>query len=309
MALDRFARRFLELTAASARGRSGEPTVAQMREGLAGLAGFAGAAPSPPVDERDMRLPDCGIPIRIYSPAATSSELLPGLVYFHGGGWLSGGLDSHAAICRALAAGGRCRILAVDYRLAPEHRFPAGLEDCLAAFESVKANALSLGLDAARIGVAGDSAGGNLAVVVCQLAQARGLQIALQVLLCPVMDALGRTRSRETLGGGYFLEERTMVRYWENYRIEGLDPDDPRVSPSQIRDFRDFPPAIIHTAEYDLLCDEGAFYADALARAGVKVSHIRHPGMIHHFYGLGGAIPYAGRALAEIGAEVRAAFR
>jgi acetyl esterase len=308
MALDRFARRFLELTAASARGRTGEPTLAQMREGLAGLAAFAGSAPNPPVDERDVRLPDSGIPIKIYAPPAMSSELLPGLVYFHGGGWLSGGLDSHAAICRTLAAAGRCRILAVDYRLAPEHRFPAALEDCLTAVESVKANALQFGLDPARIGVAGDSAGGNLAVVVCQLASARGLPIALQVLLCPVMDALGRTRSRETLGSGYFLEERTMVRYWENYRIEGLDPDDPRVSPSQSRDLGGFPPAIIHTAEYDLLCDEGALYADALARAGVKVHHRQHAGMIHHFYGLGGAIPYAATALAAIGAEIREAF-
>jgi acetyl esterase len=308
MALDRFARRFLELTAASARGRTGEPTLAQMREGLAGLAAFAGPAPTPPVDERDIRLPDSRIPIRIYSPPATSSQLLAGLVFFHGGGWLSGGLDSHAAICRTLSATGQCRIIAVDYRLAPEHRFPAGLEDCLTAVESVKANARQFGLDAARIGVAGDSAGGNLAVVVCQSARARGMQIALQVLLCPVMDALGRTRSRETLGSGYFLEEKTMVRYWENYRIEGLDPDDPMVSPSQIGEFDGFPPAIIHTAGYDLLCDEGALYADALARAGVKVNHRQHPGMIHHFYGLGGAIPYAATALAAIGVEIREAL-
>jgi acetyl esterase len=307
MSLDKFARRFLDLAAAGARGRTDEPTVAQMREGLAGLAAFAGAPPASQVDERDENLPGRGISIRIYSPAA-SAERLPGLVYFHGGGWLSGDLATHRFICRALAGAGQCRVLAVDYPLAPEHRFPRAIEDCLAAVEIINAQAGRFGLDPARIGVAGDSAGGNLAVVVCQLARTRGLRIALQVLLCPVMDALGRTQSRQVLGAGYFLEERTMVRYWEHYRIEGLDPDDPMVSPSRARDFHDLPPALIHTAEYDPLCDEGALYAIELARAGVKVHHCQHPGMIHHFYGLGGAIPYAATALAAIGAEIREAF-
>ena len=122
------------------------------------------------------------------------------------------------------------------------------------------------------------------------------------------MDALGRTRSRQAFGIGYFLEERTMVRYWEHYRIEGLDPDNPLVSPSRATDFSNLPPALIHTAEYDPLSDEGALYAIELARAGVEVRHCQHPGMIHHFYGLGGAIPYAATALAAIGAEIREAF-
>ncbi|HEY6578744.1 MAG TPA: alpha/beta hydrolase [Rhizomicrobium sp.] len=309
MAMDRFARRFLDLAGAGARARTGEPTLAEMRAGLAGLAIFAGAQTAEAA-VREERLPGSAvpIPIRIYSPSRLSREVLPGLVYFHGGGWLSGGLDSHDSICRALAVAGDCRVLAVDYRLAPEHRFPAAIEDCLAAVEAVMDRPALFGLDPARIGVAGDSAGGNLAVVVCQLARARGLPLALQALLCPVMDALGRTRSRQVLASGHFLEERTMVRYWEHYRIAGLDPDDPRVSPSQARDFRNLPPALIHTAEYDPLCDEGALYAEALARAGVAVRHCRHPGMIHHFYGLGGAIPYASAALAAIGAEIREAF-
>lgn len=279
-----------------------------MREGLAGLAAFAGSTQAPDVDERDETLIGGAIPIRVYSPAARSLESLPGLIYFHGGGWLSGDLGSHGAICRALAATGQCRVLAVDYRLAPEHRFPAAIEDCIGAVEAVMAQPAHFGLDPRRIGVAGDSAGGNLAVIVCQLAKARGLRIALQVLLCPVMDALGRTRSRQAFGIGYFLEERTMVRYWEHYRIEGLDPDNPLVSPSRATDFSNLPPALIHTAEYDPLSDEGALYAIELARAGVEVHHCQHPGMIHHFYGLGGAIPYAATALAAIGAEIREAF-
>ncbi len=308
MPLDKFARRFLDLAGAGARGRAGEPTLAEMREGIENLAAFAGAPRAAEGDARDVLLPGSAIPARIYSPVAPASQTLPGLVYFHGGGWLSGGLASHAAICRALAAESGCRVIAVDYRLAPEHRFPAGIEDCRAAVAIIADHAVAFGLDPARIGVAGNSAGANLAVVVCQLAKESGPRIALQALLCPVMDALGHTRSRQTLGRGYFLEERTMVRYWENYRIDGLDADDPMVSPLRASDFRDMPPAIIHTAEYDPLCDEGALYAIELARAGVAVSHCRHPGMIHHFYGLGGAIPYASTALAAIGAEVRAGF-
>ena len=308
MPLDKFARRFLDLAAASARSRAGEPTVAEMRLGIEGLAAFAGPPPRRQGDVQDMVLPGKAISIRIYSPFGASSTAMPGLIYFHGGGWLSGGLDSHEAICRALAEEGQCRILGVDYRLAPEHRFPAAIEDCRDAVAVVAEHAAQFGLDPARIGVAGDSAGGNLAVVVCQLASHGGPRIALQVLLCPVMDALGHTQSRQTLGTGHFLEEKTMIRYWEHYRVAGLDPDDPRVSPLRASDFRDLPPALIHTAEYDPLCDEGALYAVELARAGVKVRHCQHPGMIHHFYGLGGAIPYAATALAAIGAEIREAF-
>jgi acetyl esterase len=308
MSLDRFARRFLDLTGAGARARTSEPTIAEMRQGLAGLAALAGPTEGLGVEARDEILPGTAIPLRVYSPSSPSQEFLPGLVYFHGGGWVSGDLESHDPICRALAGGGQCRIIAVDYRLAPEHRFPAAIDDCLKAVEIITEHASLFGLDSACIGVAGDSAGANLAVVVCRMARGQGVRLALQVLLCPVMDALGRTQSRQTLGVGYFLDERTMVRYWEHYRIDGLDPDDPRVSPLRARDFHNMPPALVHTAEYDLLCDEGALYAIELARAGVKVRHCQHPGMIHHFYGLGGAIPYAATALAAIGAEIREAF-
>jgi acetyl esterase len=308
MALDRFARRFLDLAAAGAKNRKSEPTVAEMRRGIEALAAFAGPPPAPQGDARDFVLPGKAINVRIYSPFGATCAPLPGLIYFHGGGWLSGGIGSHEAICRALAEEGACRVVAVDYRLAPEHRFPAAVEDCRDAVAIVAAHAAQFGLDPARIGVAGDSAGANLAVVVCQWARRSGPRIALQALLCPVMDALGHTQSRQALGIGHFLEERTLIAYWEHYRIAGLDPDDPMVSPLRARDFRDLPPALIHTAEYDPLCDEGALYAVELARAGVKVRHCQHAGMIHHFYGLGGAIPYAAKALAAIGAEVREAF-
>lgn len=308
MALDRSARRFLDLVEAGVGARGSEPTIAEMRAGIDGLASLAGPPPRRVGETRDILLPGGAIPARIHSPFEPSSALLPGLVYFHGGGWLSGGLNSHVAICRALAEASGCRVVAVDYRLAPEHRFPAGLDDCRAALAAIAAHAADLGLDRRRIGVAGDSAGANLAVAACRLAREAGPRIALQALLCPVMDALAHTPSRERLGRGYFLEERTMIRYWENYRIDGLDPDDPLVSPLRAAEFHNMPPAIIHTAEYDPLCDEGALYAAELARAGVSVRHRQHSGMIHHFYGLAGAIPAAAGALAEIGAEIRAAF-
>ncbi len=307
MTLDRFARRFLDLAAAGAGARATEPTVAEMRRGIDGLAAFAGPPHERRGDTRDETLPG-GALVRIYSPHGASAAPMPGLIYFHGGGWLSGGFESHGPLCRALAEEARCRILAVAYRLAPEHRFPAGLDDCREAVAFIAANAARFGLDPGRIGVAGDSAGGNLAVVVCQLAKSGGPRIALQALLCPVMDALGHTQSRQRLGVGHMLEERTLIRYWDHYRIEGLDPDDPLASPLRGSDFSGLPPALIHTAEYDPLCDEGALYAAALARAGVKVRHTQHPGMIHHFYALGAAIPYAAKALAMIGAEVREAF-
>jgi acetyl esterase len=308
MTLDRFARRFLDLTNAGLRSRTGGPTLAEMREGVEALAAFADAGEGAAVVARDDALDDGAISVRVYSPSPRASETLPGLVYFHGGGWLAGSLQSHDAICRALAASAGCRIIAAAYRLAPEHPFPAAIEDCMRAVEIVTAQPERFGVDPRRIGVAGDSAGANLAVVVCQRARERRLPIALQVLLCPVMDALGRTHSRRELGAGYFLEERTLIRYWEHYRITGLDPDDSMVSPSQANDFQGLPPALIHTAQFDPLRDEGALYAQALTRAGVAARHCEHPGMIHHFYGLGAAIPYAKQALAAIGKEIREAF-
>lgn len=308
MALDRFASRFLALIQAGARDHSTEPSLEDMRRATDALASFA-AGPRE-VEARDDFAPGQAgpIPIRIYSPASTGEQALPGLIYFHGGGWLSGGFDSHDGLCRALAKESGCRIIAVGYRLAPEHRFPAAIADCHAAVSFLCAEAKRFGLDRGRIGVAGDSAGGNLAAVVCRLARETGPPIALQVLLCPVLDALGRTPSRHALGSGYFLEERIMVLYFQHYRIDGLDPDDPLVSPLRADDFHDLPPARIHTAEYDPLQDEAALYAERLALAGVDVRLRRHPGMIHHFYGLSGAIPYAKIGLAAIGADIREAL-
>ena len=306
MALDPRARRFLDFLAASAQGRPGAVDLTELRRASEDLAGFAGAPP--PVERRDERLDGCGLGVRIYAPARTSRDALPSLVYFHGGGWISGSLDSHDALCASLAARGDCRIIAVDYRLAPEHRFPAALDDGFAAVREVLVDPGRFGVDPRRLAIGGDSAGANLAVVVARALRGEVPPLILQLLLCPVMEPLGRTASRAAFASGHLIEEATMAFYWERYRIDSLTPDDPRVAPLRAGDFADMAPALIHTAEFDPLRDEGELYAQALMQAGVAARATRHAGMIHHFYGLGGVIPAAQAALARIGDELRQAF-
>jgi acetyl esterase/lipase len=307
--LDRAAARFLALARASASGPATAPSVADMRRTTEALADFSRGELKREVETRDAALPGTAaeIPIRLYWPRSSERTILPGLVYFHGGGWLSGSLDSHDGICRALADEGRCRVVAINYRLAPKHPFPAALEDGAAAMLRVAADAVSLRIDRRRLGVAGDSAGGNLTAVLCRELRDH-MAIALQLLLCPVLDALGRAPSRRELAGGHFLEERTMVSYFEHYRVTGLAPDDPRVSPLRAADFRNLPPTRIHVGEFDPLKDEAVLYAERLNADGVDARLTVHQGMIHHFYGLGDVIPYAATALKAIGAELREAL-
>ncbi len=307
--LDRAAGRFLDLARASAAKSGGEPTLADLRRATEALAVFAQGELRREIETRDATLPGPAgdLPIRFYWPRSAQGKVLPGLIYFHGGGWLSGGLQSHDGVCRALADEGGCRVIAVAYRLAPEHPFPAALDDGAAAIVKIAAEAGSFAIDPRRIGIAGDSAGGNLAAVLCRTLRDQA-PIALQLLLCPVLDALGRTASRRALATGYFLEERTMERYFEHYRSAGVAPDDPRVSPLRAPDFRGLPPTRIHAAEYDPLKDEAELYAKRLVEAGVDARATVHAGMIHHFYGLGDAIPYARIALKAIGADIREAL-
>ena len=292
--LDSGARRFLALLAAAAKRRADAPTLEDLRAATDGLAAFAG--PPPPVERRET-LAGGRVAVRVYAPRGGSDAPIPALLYFHGGGWISGGLESHDAICATLAARGGCRVIAVDYRLAPEHRFPAALEDGAAALRAIAADPRRFGVDPNRLGIAGDSAGANLAVV---LARETPTPLALQLLLCPVMDPLGGTRSRAALASGWLIEEATMARYWDFYRFFGLSPDDPRVAPLNGGDFARLPPALVHVAEFDPLRDEGEAYAAALTRAGVPAELTVHVGLIHHFYGLGGVIPAAQAAFARV---------
>jgi acetyl esterase len=245
------------------------------------------------------------IPARAYSPLGASEASLPGLVYFHGGGLVSGGLDTHDALFATLAALGGCRVVAVDYRLAPEARFPAAHEDARDALAAVGADLARWNIDPRRLGVGGDSAGGNLAIFAARRA---GVPLRLQLLLCPVLDPLAREPSRHERASGFLIDEATMERYWDAYRVDGLSPDDPRVAPLGEADFSGLPPAHIHTAECDPLRDEGARYARELERADVFARHVDHPGLVHHFYGLGGIIPKADAALRAIATDLASAF-
>jgi acetyl esterase len=197
----------------------------------------------------------------------------------------------------------------VDYRLAPEHPFPFGLADAVAALKFVTANPKLFGIDTARLGVAGDSAGGTLAAVLCRIARdASGPAIAFQLLLCPILDVHGESAARQELAQGYFLDSETLARDLELY-AGAHDLSDIRLSPLRAEEYADLPPAYIHTAQFDPFADEGEAYAQRLGGFGVAVHGRAHPGMIHYFYCMPRMIPYAQQAMAIIGAEIRHAVQ
>ncbi len=241
------------------------------------------------------------LPARLYAVEGGGADPRPGLVYFHGGGLVAGGLDTHDALCRNLAAGSGCRVVAIGYRLAPEHRFPAAVEDACAATANVLDRAGEFTLDPRRIGIGGDSAGATLATVAARTLTSRpGSRLACQLLLCPVLDIEGRMPSRLAFGQGYLLDAALMRRDLADYAPGLHDVSDPRLSPLRAADLSGLPRSLIHTAEFDPLRDEGRAYAERLEKAGVRVDWRCHAGMIHHFYGLTGLIPAAATALAEI---------
>jgi acetyl esterase/lipase len=283
----------------------------EMRERFARFIHLVGGGASAIGSVEAGELPGSGgpLPIRTYTPLGHEHSQRPGWIYFHGGGGVFGDLDTHDGLCRALASASGCRLISVGYRLAPEHRFPAAADDSWAAVRWVFANAATLKLDAKRIAVGGDSAGGGLAAAVCQRAgREGGAAIALQVLLCPALDMAAESDSRRALAAGYFLDKATIDWTVAHYCPPDVDPADPRLSPLYAADLAGQPPALVHTAEFDPLRDEGRAYADKLASAGVDARYTCHAGMIHHFYGMAGAIPYARTAVAAIGAAVGAAL-
>jgi len=250
--------------------------------------------------------PDGAIPIRFYLPDAPRP--LPGLVFFHGGGWLRGSLQTHDALCRALALDADCAVVSVDYRMAPEHRFPAALDDCFAATRWVADNAAGLGIDARRLAVGGDSAGGNLTAAVAQLARAAGgPRFTLQALLYPVTDFNLETPSYLRNAEGYMLTRAAMRYYWQQYLGPDGDPSDARASPLRATSFAGLPPALVITAEFDPLLDEGRAYADKLRAAGVPVTYSEYAGMVHGFMTSAGVLDQGQRAIAELAEAVRAA--
>jgi acetyl esterase len=247
-------------------------------------------AARPPIPMRQvegLEVPGLGgpIPARFYVPAGLpSGEPAPLLVYFHGGGWVIGGLDTHDGVCRFLAAAAGTKVLSIGYRLAPEHPFPAAVEDAWAGFAWAAENAAALGSDPARIGVAGDSAGGNLAAVVSLMARGgSGAMPAMQLLLYPVTDAAGELPSRKLFADGFLLTRGDIDYFEAHYLPPGSDAHDPRVSILEAPDLSGLPPAYVATAGFDPLRDEGEAYALRMREAGVQVALRRHPGLVHSF--------------------------
>ncbi|HEV2703104.1 MAG TPA: alpha/beta hydrolase [Steroidobacteraceae bacterium] len=310
MPLDLSVERFLKKLAALNPPGALTLSVAERRDALRHMLAFAGTSPAVgSIEDRTLPGPDAAITIRRYSPAAAPPGAFPALVYFHGGGLVAGSLDTHDGICRSLCLAGGCRVLSVDYRLAPEHRFPAALSDAIAATSFIASHPAEFGVDPQRLGLCGDSAGATLAAVVAQhLARQGTLTVALQVLICPIMDLAAQTASRREYAQGYLVDESTLAHDLKYYLQEGSDPADPRISPLRTTQLAGLPPACIHTAEFDPLRDEGCLYSERLRQAGIATRYTCHPGMIHLFYGMGNLVPYAATAWNLIGSDIRALF-
>jgi acetyl esterase len=268
----------------------------------------AGGQPEPVADVLDEDIPGPGgpIPIRIYRPSA--ERPLPVLVYFFGGGWTLGTIDTSDGVCRALTNAVGCVTITVGYRLAPEHRFPAAVDDCHAATEWIGAHAVELGVDPDRIAVGGDSAGGNLAAAVTLLARDRGPALAHQLLVYPNTDYLSDSPSLRENNDPLLFNRNSSDWYWGHYLASPDDGVDPLASPLRAPDHAGLPSATVITAEYDPLRDQAEEYAQRLRDAGVSVTLSRYPGMVHGFFTMSGVLDAARDAVAEAAACLRKAF-
>ncbi|HEY2246326.1 MAG TPA: alpha/beta hydrolase [Bradyrhizobium sp.] len=307
MPLDPVAKRLLTMMAAAAPTERRRPTTSERRASLAKLMQFA-RADAAGVSATDGALPGPGgdIAYRLYAPEGAGATA-PGFIFFHGGGMVAGSIETHDRVAAALADATSCRLISVDYRLAPEHKFPAAIEDAVAAAEFVARNAAGLGIDAEKLVIGGDSAGGTLAAVVCQHALRHGPAIVAQCLICPVLDFEETSPSRETFAENHLIDRATLEADLADYLPDGTDPADARISPLRALHVAGLPAAIIHTAEFDPMRDEGNAYARKLLAAGVAVEHVCHDGMIHNFHAMSAVLPQARLILSQIGEQVRRA--
>jgi acetyl esterase len=238
------------------------------------------------------------VPVRVYHPhAAQSHQTLPGLVYLHGGGWTIGDLDTHDVLCRSLCLQAGIVVVSVDYRMGPEHKFPAAYDDSVAAFNWTVAHAASLGIDASRIAIGGDSAGGNLAAAACLGLRGQSVQPAYQLLIYPATIMWQDTASYHANGKGYMLTKESIAYYTENYLRNREDAKDWRASPQLADSHAGLPPAFVMTAGFDPLRDEGLMYADALTQAGVPAQYICFERQIHGFITMGRVMQEANTAV------------
>jgi acetyl esterase len=271
---------------------------------------FATQPPAPAVGQVQDLLavgPNGSIPLRLYRPLGSSdAAVLPVLVYFHGGGFVIGDLDTHDTLCRELANLADCAVVAVDYRMGPDHRFPAAVIDCMAATRWVRDHAPQLQLDASRLAVGGDSAGGNLAAVVSIDARDRGdLAIKFQLLIYPATDMRRTAPSHAENGQGYLLTHETMDYFTGHYIADVAQLSDWRVSPLLHPDLSKLPPALLLTAGFDPLRDEGAAYAKRLTAAGNRAGYVNFARQIHGFLTMGKVIDEANTAVALCAAELK----
>lgn len=257
------------------------------------------------VENRTVPGPAGAIPVRIYRPAGDAPK--PVIVYFHGGGWVIGSLETHDNTARELAVEVDAVVVAVDYRMGPEHRFPAAVEDAYAALGWVAAHADTIGGDPERVVVAGDSAGGNLAAIVAQKARDSGPTVCFQLLVYPVTDYEFTSASMNDNAEGYFLTRDMMRWFFDHYLNRPEDGDDPRVSPLRANDLTGLPAAFVITMEYDPLRDQGIAYGDAMRAAGASVSSTTYPGLFHGCFGMGDLVDAARVPFDDAVAAVRAA--
>jgi acetyl esterase len=269
----------------------------------------AGAGSPEPVHEVvDRTLPGSAgpVPIRVYRPNAASTA--PALVYFFGGGWTLGSLDTSDGVCRTLANAAGCLVVAVGYRLAPEAKFPAAVHDCFAATAWLAEHGGQIGVDPTRMAVGGDSAGGNLAAAVTLLARDRGVGLAGQLLVYPNTDRFADTPSRREATDPAMFNRTSVAWYWGHYLSSEEDGRDPLASPLRADSLAGLPPALLITAEYDPLRDEGELYGRRLADAGVPVTLARYDGMAHGFFTMGGTLDAAKVALEQAAEHLRRWF-
>jgi acetyl esterase len=311
MALDRQAKTFLDQVAAAGRPSYHTLPAAEARREYRQTRQYV-QPPKPEVASvADLSIPGPHgeIPIRYYRPMLSESgEVLPVLVYFHGGGWTIGDLGTHDTLCRELANKTPCAVIAVDYRMGPEHKFPAAVDDSEAATRWVAAQATTLGIDAQRMAVGGDSAGGNLAAVVALALRDGGAALKFQLLVYPATDQYINKPSHAEFADGYLLTRDNILYFRRNYLRGPEDYGDWRASPLRAADLSRLPPALVITAGFDPLRDEGKAYADALNAAGVPARYTCYDGMIHGFFMMGGIMDAAERAVSEAASALARAF-
>ncbi len=300
MALDPLVKAFLDQMSAIPTPKLWMLTPGQAREVFKTTMRFAGPKDVPVGKVDNISIPGPGGPLqlRVYKPVAAGGGALPVLVYFHGGGFVLGDLDTHDGLCRMLVNEGEFAVIAVDYRLAPEHVYPAAAEDGYAALTWIEQNATDLGLDANRIAVGGDSAGAHLAAVLTHMAKDKGApKIAYQLLLFPSTQFGADTSSRKEFSVGYLLDEKMLSWYASKLLPPGVDPASSMVSPLRAKDFTGLPTAFVMLAGYDPLHDEGLQYAAKLRAAGVTVTIADYPDMVHCFIYLQTILPQAQEAV------------